>query len=168
MTRTVLLAAALAVLPFAASAVQGQQQPQQPKPVSRLEFTKTLDTRFNQLDGNHDGKITKEELAAELQREMQQANARIAQQLEARFRQLDTNHDGQLSLKEFMAAQPGIHPNESPDQMLQRLDTNHDGKITPPEFKGPDLAKFNAADTNHDGVVTPAEAQAYARAHAAH
>lgn len=162
MTKILILAAAATVIPFTAA----WAQPQQAKPVSRSDFIKTLDARFNQMDTNHDGKVTKEELAAELQREIQMANAKIAQQLEAKFRQLDTNHDGQLSLKEFMAAQPTLHPNETPDQMMQRFDANHDGKITLDEYRAPDLAKFNAADANHDGVVTPAEAQAYNRAHA--
>ena len=151
-----LLAAAVAVVPLSA----GAQGLQQPKPVSRTDFVKSIDARFNQMDTNHDGKVTKDELAAELQREMQAANARIAQQLEAKFKQLDTNHDGQLSLKEFMAIQPRIQPSETPEQMLSRLDTNHDGKISADEFRQPELAKFNRLDSNHDGIVTPAEINA--------
>lgn len=156
MMKTLVFAAA-AVLPLTASMAQG---PQTPKPINRVDYVKAVDAHFNQIDANHDGKLSKEELAAELQRELQMANARIAQQLQAKFKQLDTNHDGQLSLQEFMAIQPSIRSSETPDQMLQRLDTNHDGKLSADEFRAPELAKFNRLDTNHDGVVTPAEIQA--------
>lgn len=156
MMKTLVIAAA-AVLPLTASMAQG---PQSPKPINRVDYVKTVDAHFNQIDANHDGKLSKEELAAELQREMQMANTRIAQQLQAKFKQLDTNHDGQLSLQEFMAIQPSIRSSETPDQMLQRLDSNHDGKLSADEFRAPELAKFNRLDTNHDGVVTPAEIQA--------
>jgi hypothetical protein len=163
MVRNLLLIMGAAMLPATAAHAQGAA-----KPISRNDFVKSVDSRFNTMDTNHDGKVTRDELTAELQRELQQANARIAQQLETKFRQLDTNKDGQLSLKEFMAVQPGLHSNETPEQMMQRLDTNHDGKVSVDEFRAPDLAKFNAADANHDGVVTPAEAQAYAAAHQPH
>lgn len=156
MTKTLLIAAA-AVLPLTPSMAQS---PQAAKPINRTDYIKTVDAHFNQMDTNHDGKVTKDELAAELQREMQSANTRIAQQLQTKFKQLDTNHDGQLSLQEFMAIQPSIHSSETPDQMLQRLDANHDGKLSPEEFRAPEMAKFNRLDTNHDGVVTPAEIQA--------
>jgi Ca2+-binding EF-hand superfamily protein len=142
-----------------ASAADAQSAP---KPIARADYVKTLDTRFNTIDANHDGKISKEELAAEQQRELQRAKAAIANQLQAKFKQLDTNKDGQLSVQEFMAAAPPIRTNESSDQMIARLDTNHDGKISADEFRAPELAKFNRVDANHDGVVTPAE-QAAAR-----
>jgi len=155
MIKTLFLATAAAVLPLTAAAAA--QAPQQPKPVNRTDYIKAVDAHFNQLDANHDGKVTKEELAAELQRELQMATTRIAQQLQAKFKQMDTNHDGQLSLQEFMAVQPGLHPNETPEQMMQRLDLNHDGKLTADEFRAPEIAKFNRIDANHDGVVTPDE-----------
>jgi Ca2+-binding EF-hand superfamily protein len=136
-------------------------QAQQPaKPVSRADFIKTLDARFNAIDANHDGKISKDEMAAEQQRELQQAKAAITRKLEEQFRQLDTNHDGKLSLQEFMAAAPPIRTSETPEQMVARLDTNHDGKVGPDEFRAPELAKFNRIDTNHDGVVSPEELRA--------
>ena len=152
MVRNLLLLSTAALLP--ASAAHSQA-----KPISRGDFVKTVDGRFNAMDTNHDGSVGKQEMTAELQREMGQANARIAQQLEAKFRQLDTNKDGQLSLREFMAAQPSLRASENPDQMMQRLDTNHDGKLTADEFRNPEMAKFNRADLNHDGVVTPDEAR---------
>jgi Ca2+-binding EF-hand superfamily protein len=132
----------------------------QQKSVSRAEWAKTVDTHFAQLDANHDGVLTKAELATEQQRELAQAKAAVQQQMRARFNQLDTNKDGKLSFEEFVAMAPALKATESPDQLLQRLDANHDGKVTAAEFRGPEIAKFDKADANHDGVVTPAEAQA--------
>jgi Ca2+-binding EF-hand superfamily protein len=158
--------AAAALLPFGSAATAQPVTVANPqKPISRSDFIKILDNRFNSIDTNHDGKISREELIAAQQRDLAAANARIRQQLEAKFRQLDTNHDGSLSLQEFMALAPAIKTTETPDEMLKRLDKNHDGTVSLEEFRAADLAKFDAADTNHDGVVTPAEAQAYARAH---
>ena len=133
---------------------------QKGKPVSRADYVKNIDARFGAVDTNHDGKITREELVAAQQRDLQQANAKIRQDLEAKFRQLDTNKDGKLTLDEFLAAAPPIKTAETPEQMLQRLDTNHDGKVSIDEFRAPQLATFNKVDANHDGVVTPAEFQA--------
>jgi Ca2+-binding EF-hand superfamily protein len=133
-----------------------------PKNISRADYTKTLDMRFNAMDANHDGKITRDEMAAAQQRDLQLARSKIAQQLQAKFKQLDTNHDGQLSLAEFMAAAPPISANETPEQLLQRYDSNHDGNVTLDEFHAPELAKFAKVDANHDGVVTPEELKAAA------
>ena len=133
---------------------------QQGRPVSRADYLKTVDTRFGTVDTNHDGKLSRDEVAAAQQRDLQQANAKIRQELEAKFHQLDINKDGKLTLQEFLAAAPGIRTTQTPDQLLQQLDTNHDGKISLDEFRAPQLATFNRTDANHDGIVTPAEVQA--------
>lgn len=156
--RLLLLASASLAI-GAAAMVQAQSG----KSITLSEYIKAVDARFNALDANHDAKITKEELAAEQQRELEQAKARLAQELEAKFKQLDTNKDGQLSLQEFMAIAPPVRTSETAEQMLARLDANHDGTISAEEFRAPEIAKFDRVDTNHDGVVTPAE-QAAARA----
>ena len=156
MTNTQILAAA-AVAVVLAGQVHAQASQ---KPISRSDYIKVVDSHFNSVDTNHDGKITKEELAAEAQRELEQAKARVAQEMEAKFRQLDTNKDGQLSLQEFMAAAPPVRAIETPDQIIRKLDTDHDGTISAEEFRAPELAKFNRVDTNHDGIVTPEEIKA--------
>jgi Ca2+-binding EF-hand superfamily protein len=154
--RSLLLASAAALL------VTGAPAPAQnpPKNISRADYVKNLDTRFNTIDANHDGKISRDEMATQQQRDLSLARTRVDQQLQAKFKQLDTNHDGQLSQAEFMAAAPPISANETPDQLLQRYDANHDGKVTPDEFRAPELAKFSRVDANHDGVVTPDELKA--------
>jgi hypothetical protein len=150
--------ASAALLLVAPSALFAQASA--PKAVSRADFTKTIDNRFNAVDTNHDGSLSKAEIAAEQQRELQQASARINAQLETKFKQLDTNKDGQLTLREFLVAAPPVRTAETPDQTLQKLDSNHDGKISTAEFRAPQLARFARSDANHDGVVTPAEENA--------
>lgn len=154
MTRFQILACAAAAIGSAAAAQTA------PKPVSRADYIKVIDTRFNTIDANHDDKVTRDELTAQQQREMANGKAIIAKRLQDQFRQLDTNKDGKLTIDEFVAGAPPIRTAETPDQLLKALDTNHDGKISPDEFRVPNLAKFNTVDANHDGIVTPAEVQA--------
>jgi Ca2+-binding EF-hand superfamily protein len=156
-----LLCAAAALLPLSSAAL-AQNPPPAPKPVARADYAKTLNTRFNVVDSNHDGYISKAELAVEQQNELQQARTRINQQLQAKFKELDTNKNGQLSLQEFMAATPAIKTAQGADQVMQQLDSNRDGKISGDEFRAPELAKFNKVDANHDGIVTPDEIKAAA------
>jgi Ca2+-binding EF-hand superfamily protein len=131
-----------------------------PKPVSRADYLKAVDNRFASVDTNHDGKLSKDELQAQQQRDMEQARKVVAAQVQAQFRKLDTNKDGQLTMQEFMAAAPAVRTAETPDQLLQKFDSNGDGRISPDEFRAPEIAKFNRVDTNRDGIVTPAELQA--------
>ena len=155
MNRFQILACATIALGAAASAQNA------PKPVSRGDYLKIVDGRFNNADTNHDGFVSKAEMVAQQQRDVQQAKAALAKKLQDEFKRLDTNHDGKLSLEEFMAAAPAIRVGENADQMMQRLDTNHDGRMSAEEWRSPELAKFNRVDANHDGIVTPAEQQAF-------
>ena len=154
MTPFQILACAAAALGSSAAAQTA------PKPIGRAEYLKTVDGRFNLADTNHDGFISKAELLAQQQRDLEQAKSRVNQQLTASFNRLDTNHDGKLSLQEFLGAAPPMRVGENADQMMQRLDSNHDGKMSAEEWRSPELAKFNKVDANHDGIVTPAEIQA--------
>jgi hypothetical protein len=139
-----------------ASAAFGQANA--PKPVTRADFIKQIDARYNSIDTNHDGFLSKQEMAAEEQRGLQRLTEARNQRMQAVFKQLDTNHDGQLSFQEFLAAAPPVHA-QTVEEALQQLDTNHDGKLSPEEFRNPQLANFNKADLNHDGTVTPDEAK---------
>lgn len=152
--RTILI---IATAGFLASPLPAQA-PQQAKPVTRAEYIKNVDQRFNAADANHDGKVSRDEIAASLDHDLAQAKQKLIAGLQTKFRQLDTNHDGQLNLQEFLAAAPGIRPTENANEVLRRLDTNHDGKASAEEFRASEVVKFDKADRNHDGVVTPAEA----------
>jgi Ca2+-binding EF-hand superfamily protein len=131
-----------------------------PKPVSRADFIKTGDSQFSGADTNHDGFMSRAELAAQQQRDLDRAKANLNQQFTAKFSQLDTNHDGKLSVQEFIGGVPQLKVADPADQMLARLDANHDGKISAEEFRNSRLAAFNRMDANHDGIVTPQEIQA--------
>lgn len=153
--RPITLAVAAALLSAGTPALAQAQ-----KPLAKTDFIKNVDARFNAMDTNHDGVVTRAELAAELQRELNQARQLATQKLRQQFNQLDTNHDGQLSFAEFSAVIGNIRSAETPDQKLQELDSNHDGKISAAEYRAPELARFNRIDTNHDGVITQAEIEA--------
>jgi hypothetical protein len=133
-----------------------------PKPVSRADYIKSIDARFSQVDTNHDGKLTRDEIAAQEQRDLATGKAKLAASLQDAFRRLDTNKDGKLSLEEFMASAPTIRNTDTPDQLLQTLDTNRDGKLSADEFRAPNLAKFSKVDANHDGIASVEEMKAAA------
>lgn len=152
-----LLAAALIGLGTAATAQAPAAQP--PKSVTRAEYMKGADERFASIDTNHDGSISKAEIAAAEARAIQQLTAARAKQLREQFQRLDTNKDGKLSIEEFLAAAPAIKSNDTPEQIVAVLDTDHDGKVSAAEFRAPEAAKFARFDLNHDGIVTTAEIQ---------
>jgi Ca2+-binding EF-hand superfamily protein len=147
-------AAALAATPVLAQPATAANPP---KPMAKADFVKTLNTHFAQMDTNHDGKLSRDEIVAAQQHDVAAAKAQLAKAAQAAFQKLDTNKDGKLSLEEYMASIPQVRPTATPEQILQQLDTNHDGKISTEEFDAPRLAAFNKADTNHDGVLSPQE-----------
>ena len=154
--RTLIFACATVLVAQAAPGLAQQ------KSITRADALKVIDAKFAASDSNHDGFLSKTEIAAAEQREVQDATAKVKQQLAAKFKALDTNKDGQLSLQEFLAAAPALSSTVNPDQVMAQLDTNHDGKISADEMRAPQIARFNKADTNHDGVVTAAEMKAAA------
>jgi Ca2+-binding EF-hand superfamily protein len=160
--KLLLLASAALLAADSAAAQKPQQNANQPHNISRAEYLKSVTQRFTDIDTNHDGVVTKQELAVAEAKLAQQLTAARDQKMRAEFSQLDTNHDGKLSLEEFMAAAPQVRAAQTPDQIIQQLDTNHDGTISADEFRAPEIAKFNKVDANHDGIVTPAEIQAAA------
>jgi hypothetical protein len=67
--------------------------------VDRAEWDAGQDARFKQLDANHDGKLTKEELFSQ----SRATSDRALERQEAFFRRMDRDHDGFVSRDEFMA-----------------------------------------------------------------
>ena len=152
-TKRFLFALTLAAMPLSAPLLAQAA----PKPVTRADFLRNVDTRFGLADANRDGSVSKAELTTTQQRELQQAKSNLNQQLQARFKQLDTNKDGRLSPAEFSAIAPPIRTAETPDQVLKALDSDGDGKVSAAEFRAPQAAKFNKVDANRDGIATPEE-----------
>jgi Ca2+-binding EF-hand superfamily protein len=157
------LAAGL-VIASAAGAQSSAQRPaaQAPQQVSKAQFTQTIDASFNNVDANKDGFVTRAEIEAAQNKELQALKAREQQQLQAEFTKLDTNKDKQLSMAEFQAAARPLPPVQA-DAPMAKLDANKDGKISRDEYRAPKLADFNKADANHDGTLTAAELAAAQR-----
>jgi Ca2+-binding EF-hand superfamily protein len=92
---------------------------------------------FARIDGNHDGRVTREEWQGGL----------------GEFQALDRNADGILTREEFLSTDLA-HARQ--ERLFRWMDGNHDGRVTKAEWRG-DLTKFQRLDRNHDGVVTLAE-----------
>jgi Ca2+-binding EF-hand superfamily protein len=123
------------------------------------------EARFNEVDSNHDGKLSFAEMQAAEQ-----------QRLKERFDRLDADHDGGVSLAEMRQAHEHRgdmreHRHEHWQEMhekLQALDTNHDQALTKQEIGDafPRLTEnFDRLDANHDGKLTREEMHAMHRMH---
>jgi hypothetical protein len=147
--------------------------------MTRAEVSEHIRKLFARFDSNHDGFITREEIASASQammamhRDMEKGfpgHAMMMGDRSALFDRLDTNHDGTISRQEFMASQPQVreqrviimHPDgaktgQSPMPGTQEMRMHAMGGF------GGHL--FEMADANHDGRVSLEEAQAAALAH---
>lgn len=87
-----------------------------------------LAQHFDQIDANHDGFLTQEEIRA----------AHQAMRV-AHWKRIDTDGDGKISLAEAQANAPRLAAH------FDQVDANHDGFITPDELR----AAFHAMHGNH-------------------
>ncbi|GAA5783803.1 hypothetical protein GCM10007860_20870 [Chitiniphilus shinanonensis] len=132
-----------------------------PRDISRADFVKGAEARFDAMDANKDGVVTQAErqaawkTRAEHFRQMR-GDVTEAQYLEAakaRFQRLDSDKNGVLS-----ADERGHHG--------QRGNFRHAGMMMPrgdmtrADFVKHAEARFDALDTDKNGVVTVAEFQA--------
>jgi Ca2+-binding EF-hand superfamily protein len=110
-------------------------------------------SRFDRLDANNDGVITRAEAAG-------------SPQVAKSFDRADRNNDGKLSRAEYRSA--FVKKEQKPvntaaqrdrDPGFNALDRNNDGYLTRAEAaRNPDLERqFKAADTNNDGKLNRAE-----------
>src|SRR4051794_21095928 len=110
----------------------------------RADVPKHVEKMFTRFDANHDGFISKDEVAAA----QAQFEARAAKSAPKRashlFDRLDSNHDGQITLAELEAARAarnarrGAPVNASrrsgSSPLFARADANKDGILTRAEF----------------------------------
>lgn len=125
-------------------------------PPTQAEFANSL-WRFEQMDSDHDGRLSLAELRS--------AAPRLAEQFET----LDRNHDGWLTRDELRAAQQAeaqrARANE--DENLAAADGNGDGKLSREEMErsGLRIARhFNEIDINHDNSLSYEEIRMYLQA----
>ena len=113
--------------------------------------------RMAAIDGNHDGVISDDEAAA---------------QVENVYTLMDSDDDGALTEEEYMAVRMGFGPGQGRNEARQKamqerkkarfgeMDADKDGKVSKAEFIAGGKARFMAADTDKDGKVTPWEFRA--------
>lgn len=102
---------------------------------------------FDQLDANKDGKVTKEELAANRT---------------AKFTEADTDKDGKLSPDEMVAMHEKAEAErkvEMAKAMIARIDSDKDGFLSDAELQAmPMMDKmFDRIDENSDGAISSEE-----------
>jgi len=133
--------------------------------VSLQEYLAAATARFQQVDTQHKGSVTAEQIA-----NSPAAAERKEHRAEKLVRRLDAAGNGYVTQDEFVAAAKA---------RFAKLDRDGDGKLTPAELSarrrahgradgqpGPFAQKrFEGLDANHDGVVTLNEYIAAATAH---
>ncbi len=152
---------------------------------AQAAFPKLTQERFNKLDRNHDGVLSREDIALS-SGQAGGKRAQLLQQLVA----ADTNGDGQVTFAEAQAAFPKLTQerfakldkngdgvlsmadrrqggNGKLGQRLKQADTNGDGKLSFDEAKAafPKLTqeRFNQLDRNQDGFLSKEDRPAAAK-----
>lgn len=158
--------------------------------ITRDDILQHIRTMFSRLDANHDGFLTKNEMAA-IHEHMMGMHAAMAHDMAGRpmhmgegamhvddhamgmdpgamFDKLDTNHDGVISRQEFMAGHAQMH--ERRVIIMRDEKTMHGTGAMDMPMHGMNSGRmvdhfFGMADANHDGRVSLKEAEAAALAH---
>jgi Ca2+-binding EF-hand superfamily protein len=158
----------------------------------RAEVPKHVEKMFGRFDVNHDGFISKDEVAA-AQAHFEARAAKSAPERASRlFDRLDSNHDGQITQAELDAARAARNARRQvpvkasrrsgASPLFARADANKDGILTHAEFdaavasgkvkprhanmRGAAIARlFDSADTDNDSRVSLGEAQRVALQH---
>lgn len=130
------------------------------------ELPERLQQRIGDIDTNHDGVVSKDELDAHFKAKFAEHAAEFAARAKERFDSQDKNHDGALDASELGAERWA---------RLSVADANGDQKLTPdelkaafqagkikPSFEHGDFAarakeRFERKDTNHDGTLEQSE-----------
>jgi Ca2+-binding EF-hand superfamily protein len=96
-------------------------------------------SRFDEVDTNHDGFISRDEfVAAETKR----------------FDGFDANHDGKIDAREIATSPPLMERNmKTAERMLKQWDTNGDGTVTKDEYDKSALERFAKQDKDGTGKI---------------
>lgn len=188
-----MLAIAAPMAIYAADAnMSGPMHDMMTKDMKRADVEAMVKQHFAEIDANHDGGITMEEVNA-------RKDSARGERREHMFDRMDANGDGSISRDEFDSAHKAIadripmHGGEGAPhaagedhgsmgmhhrdhaggpgmgmrmsaRMFGQADANTDGKVTLPEAQTAALAHFDKVDANHDGTVTAAERMDYWKA----
>lgn len=127
------------------------------QPLARAEFIRQMDAEFRRFDGDGNGMVKADELAAS---QRKSALADALRQNQAIFASLDKDRNGSLSANEFAGlVNPGAIAVD-PSPLMGQLDSDRDGTVTLVEYRIVTQGNFDRIDTDRDGVVTPAEMRA--------
>lgn len=186
MKKIMLGAGLVALLAGGAFAADQAARPDHKAPMTRAEVKARVDARFNAMDTNHDGIVTRAEFDAARAAMKAKFEARMKERADARFAAMDTDKNGQISKAEYDAAlaarkakwqearaegkdmhgphrgwhhgmRGGMRGGPDGGDLFARMDANHDGKVTLAEAEAVALARFDKRDANHDGVISPDE-----------
>ncbi|TJZ73171.1 EF-hand domain-containing protein [Chitiniphilus eburneus] len=130
--------------------------------ISRADFIKAAETRFDAMDANKDGVVTQAERQAAWKTHAGQFKPRgdvtESQYLEmakARFQRMDADKNGVLSAEERQGGRHGMR-----DGRFHHAGMMLRGDVTRADFIKHVESRFDALDTDKNGVVTVAEFQA--------
>lgn len=127
------------------------------EPLARQQFIAQMDAEFARLDGDGNGMVVPDEIAAS-QRAAAQAQA--LRQNQAIFAQLDADGNGALSPQEFARLVNVEAVPVDPSPLMNQFDSDRDGIITLVEYRIATQANFDRIDTDRDGVATDVEMRA--------
>ncbi len=144
---------------------------------------------FDRGDTNHDGKLSKDEIAAMSSKQADpqgrpvgRGNAAGMLRMDPVMDALDADHDGVFSAAEIAAAPAALKtldkdgdgtlsaaelrmrqqtPAQRAEHLFDEWDTNKDGALLKEELPDRMQSQFEAIDTNHDGKIDMQEATAY-------
>lgn len=147
--------------------------------VTQAEFDANRASRFQALDANNDGQLTREEMRAGRSERGERGHHGRGGRGMHHLARADANEDGAITRDEFLAR---------PTQMFDRMDANddgvisaderpqrrergegqgrrssdadNDGQISQSEFAAMGASRFERLDANDDGRVTREEAEA--------
>ena len=126
----------------------------QKQPLTRAQFIAEMDQQFQRFDGDSNGVVVAEEIAADQRRTVYGV---ALQQNRAIFQQLDRDANGALSPEEFALLVNENALQVDPAPVMAELDTDRDGSITLVEYRIATQGNFDRIDSDRDGVVTDAE-----------